>query len=143
MNEAILTTTTSLEQHTQNIVQQTTQIQSSSQPTSSISSSTTQAESITAHHTTSTVPISPYDNTNNNCPPLVPGITLDSLTNEQFTSQLTDACRYDRLVKPATTKPLDVFVQVDLRHIESADQLVLTNNIIVSITVTGLTPELL
>ncbi|RZC39752.1 cys-loop ligand-gated ion channel subunit, partial [Asbolus verrucosus] len=55
------------------------------------------------------------------CPPLKPN--MDSLTQEQFTSKLTEACRYDKLIKPITTGALPVYMQIDLTHIESADQL--------------------
>lgn len=55
------------------------------------------------------------------CEDLVP--PMDDLTQEQFTSKLTDACRYDKLIKPPTVQPLPVYMQMDLRHIEASDQL--------------------
>lgn len=48
---------------------------------------------------------------------------MDSLTQEQFIAKLTDVCRYDKLIKPPTKGPLNVYMQIDLTHIESADQL--------------------
>ncbi|XP_017784957.1 PREDICTED: glycine receptor subunit alpha-1-like [Nicrophorus vespilloides] len=47
----------------------------------------------------------------------------ERLTQEQFTTQLTQACRYDKLIKPETNGPVNVTVQLDIRHIEAVDQL--------------------
>lgn len=43
------------------------------------------------------------------------------LTQEQFINKLTEPCRYDKLIKPKTKGPLDVYLQVDLRHVEAID----------------------
>lgn len=59
-----------------------------------------------------------------NCPNLTNVKNLDLLTQEEFSNKLTDSCRYDRLIKPTTKKALDVNIRIDVRHIESADQLV-------------------
>lgn len=56
------------------------------------------------------------------CPPLEG--ELDSLTQEQFIARLTHVCRYDKLIKPSTKGPVTVRIQIDLRHIETVDQLV-------------------
>ncbi|XP_044759991.1 pH-sensitive chloride channel 2-like [Coccinella septempunctata] len=48
---------------------------------------------------------------------------MSLLTQEQFINKLTEPCRYDKLVKPHTDGPLDVYLQVDLRHIEAIDSL--------------------
>lgn len=37
---------------------------------------------------------------------------------------LTHACRYDKLIKPHTEVPLNISIQMDLRHIEAIEQLV-------------------
>ncbi|KAH1025198.1 pH-sensitive chloride channel 2 isoform X1 [Dendroctonus ponderosae] len=46
---------------------------------------------------------------------------MDHVTQEEFTSKLTDSCRYDRLIKPTVPKLLEVNMQIDLTHIESSD----------------------
>lgn len=46
---------------------------------------------------------------------------MDHVTQEEFTSKLTDSCRYDRLIKPIDPKLLEVNMQIDLTHIESSD----------------------
>lgn len=48
----------------------------------------------------------------------------DALTQNQFSAILTNDCRYDKLSKPHSDGPLDVHLQIDVRHIEAADQLV-------------------
>ncbi|KAL3272873.1 hypothetical protein HHI36_014334 [Cryptolaemus montrouzieri] len=48
---------------------------------------------------------------------------MSLLTQEQFINKLTEPCRYDKLVKPQTDGPLNVFLQVDLRHVEAIDSL--------------------
>lgn len=58
------------------------------------------------------------------CPPLSRIVNLDTLTQEEFISRLTDSCRFDRLIKPVTEAPLNVQFQIDMAHIESADHLV-------------------
>lgn len=57
----------------------------------------------------------------NNCPELVSAVGY--LNQDQLTNILTNECRYDKLVKPPTEGPLPIYVQIDLTHIESADQL--------------------
>lgn len=49
---------------------------------------------------------------------------MDQLTQEQFMARLTHACRYDKLIKPHTDFPLNISIQMDLRHIEAIEQLV-------------------
>lgn len=52
---------------------------------------------------------------------------MDGLTQEQFTSRLTHSCRYDKVVILKDAKdptPLNVTVQIDLKHIEAVEQLV-------------------
>lgn len=50
---------------------------------------------------------------------------MDALTQEQFTSKLMHSCRYDKVVIPTTTGgPLDVTLQIDVKHIEAVEQLV-------------------
>ncbi|KRT86783.1 transmembrane ion channel, partial [Oryctes borbonicus] len=56
----------------------------------------------------------------NSCPMLN---NLDDLTQNQFSLMLTKDCRYDRLSKPHSDGPLGVNLQIDVRHIEAADQL--------------------
>lgn len=58
------------------------------------------------------------------CPDLENIPNLDTLTQDEFFSKLTDNCRYDRLVKPPTTDPLEVSFQIDLTHVESSEHLV-------------------
>ncbi|KAK9887927.1 hypothetical protein WA026_000227 [Henosepilachna vigintioctopunctata] len=48
---------------------------------------------------------------------------MSLLTQEQFIAKLTEPCRYDKLVKPQTDGPLDVYLQVDLRHVEAVESL--------------------
>nr|CAH7728395.1 unnamed protein product [Callosobruchus chinensis] len=67
------------------------------------------------------------------CPELAKIKDLDSLTQDDFTSLLTDSCRYDRLVKPITKEHLDVHLQIDLTHIESADHLQLKAHILIQL----------
>ncbi|XP_008196742.2 cys-loop ligand-gated ion channel subunit isoform X1 [Tribolium castaneum] len=55
------------------------------------------------------------------CPVLKP--SMSSLSQDQLTTILTNPCRYDKLSKPPTEGPLPVYMQIDLTHIESADQL--------------------
>lgn len=62
----------------------------------------------------------PNDN-GNSCP--IPS-NLDDLTQNQFSQILTNDCRYDKLTKPHSNGPLEVDLQIDVRHIEAADQLV-------------------
>lgn len=50
---------------------------------------------------------------------------MDKLTQEQFMAILTHACRYDKLIKPHTDFPLNISIQMDLRHIEAIEQLVM------------------
>lgn len=49
---------------------------------------------------------------------------MDQLTQEQFMARLTHACRYDKLIKPHTDFPLNISIQMDLKHIEAIEQLV-------------------
>lgn len=49
---------------------------------------------------------------------------MDALTQEEFLNRLTHVCRYDKLIKPETEGPLQIFIQLDLRHIEAIEQLV-------------------
>jgi hypothetical protein len=65
----------------------------------------------------------------NDCPVLEP--SMISLTQEQLTSVLTNACSYDKLVKPPTKGALPVYMQIDLTHIESSDQLQFKAHILV------------
>ncbi|XP_050299103.1 uncharacterized protein LOC126737992 [Anthonomus grandis grandis] len=46
---------------------------------------------------------------------------MDHITQEEFTSKLTDSCRYDRLIKPTVPATLPVEMQIDLTHIEASD----------------------
>lgn len=62
-------------------------------------------------------------NTTDNCPALQP--SLDSLTQEEFISRLTESCRYDRLTIPSSDRPLRVNFQIDVKHIESVDNTVI------------------
>ncbi|KAK9711964.1 hypothetical protein QE152_g25150 [Popillia japonica] len=76
------------------------------------------------HPVTTDVPITtttalPNDN-GNSCP--IPS-NLDDLTQNQFSQILTNDCRYDKLTKPHSNGPLEVDLQIDVRHIEAADQL--------------------
>ncbi|XP_018575137.1 glycine receptor subunit alpha-2 isoform X2 [Anoplophora glabripennis] len=57
------------------------------------------------------------------CPALSALPIIDNLTQDEFISKLTDGCRYDRLIKPPTDGPLNVLIQIDMKHIESADHL--------------------
>lgn len=58
------------------------------------------------------------------CPELSRVPDVDSLTQDEFITKLTDSCRYDRLVKPTSSEPLEVFFQIDMTHVESYDHLV-------------------
>lgn len=87
----------------------------------------TPAESLTINEaelikteTTETQPTTepPIDS---DCPILHP--SMHSLSQDQLTTILTNPCRYDKLSKPPTEGPLPVYMQIDLTHIESADQL--------------------
>lgn len=49
---------------------------------------------------------------------------MDLLTQEQFVARLTHSCRYDKLIKPETADPLKIYIQLDVRHIETIEQLV-------------------
>lgn len=69
----------------------------------------------TPAHTTPTRPV------DISCLPLHLMGEMDHLTQEEFTSKLTDSCRYDRLIKPVSPKLLEVDMQIDLTHIESSD----------------------
>lgn len=53
---------------------------------------------------------------------------MDNLTQEQFTKLLTRECHYDKVVRPAGNEPLNVSVQIDLKHIEAVEQLVSDGN---------------
>ncbi|XP_019880945.1 pH-sensitive chloride channel 2 isoform X2 [Aethina tumida] len=68
-----------------------------------------------------------------NCPNLTNVKNLDLLTQEEFSNKLTDSCRYDRLIKPTTKKALDVNIRIDVRHIESADQLQFKSHMLVQL----------
>lgn len=60
---------------------------------------------------------------NTECPSLEGN--MDLLTQEQFTSKLMHSCRYDKVVIPGTKGgPLNVSIQIDVKHIEAVDQLV-------------------
>lgn len=48
---------------------------------------------------------------------------LDGLTQNQFWSILTRDCRYDKVTKPPG-EPVEVGLQIDVRHLEAAEQLV-------------------
>ncbi|KAJ8923205.1 hypothetical protein NQ315_001759 [Exocentrus adspersus] len=65
------------------------------------------------------------------CPQLSALPIIDNLTQDEFISKLTDGCRYDRLIKPITDKPLTVEIQIDMKHIESADHLQFKSHILV------------
>lgn len=67
------------------------------------------------------------------CPPLEGD--MDKLTQEQFMTKLTDGCRYDKLIKPYTEVPLNISVQMDLRHIEAIEQLQFRTHMLVSAVV--------
>ncbi|XP_060523330.1 pH-sensitive chloride channel 2-like [Cylas formicarius] len=69
-----------------------------------------------------------------NCLPLPLMGHLDHLTQEEFTSKLTDSCRYDRLIKPVTSEPLQVEMQMDLIHVESSDAQQMTAFILVQLS---------
>ncbi|KAF7278651.1 hypothetical protein GWI33_008101 [Rhynchophorus ferrugineus] len=84
----------------------------------SSTTSTTTTTTTTTTRPTSTTPSRPVDIS---CLPLNLMGEMDHLTQEEFTSKLTDSCRYDRLIKPVTTEPLTVRMQIDLTHIESSD----------------------
>ncbi|XP_063916296.1 pH-sensitive chloride channel 2-like [Zophobas morio] len=73
--------------------------------------------------TTTTLPPATKTPINNDCPILNPN--MSSWTQDQLTSVLTHACNYDKLSRPPTEagKPLPVHMQIDLTHIESAEQL--------------------
>lgn len=70
---------------------------------------------------TPVVPTAP-SNVTEKCPSLTGN--MDDLTQEQFTKILTHECRYDKVVRPAIDGPLNVSVQIDLKHIEAIEQLV-------------------
>lgn len=55
------------------------------------------------------------------CPRLQPD--LDYLTQERFMEQLTDSCRYDKLIKPPSSGPLPVSMQIDVSYIDAIEQL--------------------
>ncbi|CAH1115977.1 unnamed protein product [Phaedon cochleariae] len=67
------------------------------------------------------------------CPDMSLDPDLDILTQDDFSSKLTDSCRYDRLTKPPSSLPLEVVFQFDMTHIESADHLQLKAHIIVQL----------
>ncbi|KAJ3644767.1 hypothetical protein Zmor_022472 [Zophobas morio] len=50
------------------------------------------------------------------CPTLSNG---DDLPQDQFISQLTDPCRYDKYVRPNTTTPLPINVTMEITHMEA------------------------
>ncbi|CAH0563686.1 unnamed protein product [Brassicogethes aeneus] len=68
------------------------------------------------------------------CPNLTTIQNLDLLTQEEFSSKLSDSCRYDRLIKPVSEGPLEVFLHIDVRHIESSDQLQFKSHILVQLS---------
>ncbi|CAH1956482.1 unnamed protein product [Acanthoscelides obtectus] len=96
---------------------------------------------VEANSTTSSPPSTPkpkvrpdtHKEIDDKCPELDSIKDLDSLTQDDFTSLLTDSCRYDRLVKPITKEHLDVHLQIDLTHIESADHLQLKAHILIQL----------
>lgn len=60
------------------------------------------------------------------CPPIEDG---DHHTQAEFLVLLTDACRYDKLTRPEVIgPPVNVSVQIDIRHIEAAEHLVSYKN---------------
>ncbi|XP_066249041.1 pH-sensitive chloride channel 2-like isoform X1 [Euwallacea similis] len=90
-----------------------------SEPNYSPSISSTENEIYSTTWTTiHTTPKRPVDVS---CLPLHLMGEMDHLTQEEFTSKLTDSCRYDRLIKPTTPSPLEVDMQIDLTHIESSE----------------------
>lgn len=70
-------------------------------------------------------------NAHESCPDMTHG---DNYTQAEFLNRLTDACRYDRLTRPGGNVqekvngelggPVDVYVQIDISHIEAAEHLV-------------------
>ncbi|XP_060522302.1 pH-sensitive chloride channel 2 [Cylas formicarius] len=58
---------------------------------------------------------------------------LDHLTQDELLSKLTAACRYDRLVKPPTEDPLRVELQINIKYIESVDNLQFKAHVLVQI----------
>nr|CAI5826756.1 unnamed protein product [Callosobruchus analis] len=132
--------------NTENSVEPTINIviQRTSEPEPNTTSSEAQKVNLTeTNHTTnspqaSTTPkakIRPdtHKDIDEKCPELANIKDLDSLTQDDFTSLLTDSCRYDRLVKPITKEHLDVHLQIDLTHIESADHLQLKAHILIQL----------
>ncbi|RZB40812.1 cys-loop ligand-gated ion channel subunit, partial [Asbolus verrucosus] len=89
--------------------------------TNSISEETTGTSSNDSDNVTPIITTTEAPAEDNDCPILKP--SMNSLTQDQLTSILTNACSYDKLIKPPTTGPLPVYMQIDLSHIESADQL--------------------
>lgn len=57
------------------------------------------------------------------CPELHKVPNIDSMTQDEFLTMLTESCRYDKLVKPSPV-PLEVYFQIDLAHVESSEHLV-------------------
>ncbi|KAI4456334.1 neurotransmitter gated ion channel [Holotrichia oblita] len=93
------------------------------QPVESLPSVTKEPTTI-LHPVTTDVPITTTtalpSNNGQSCP--IPN-NLDDLTQNQFSQILTNDCRYDKLTKPHSNGPLQVDLQIDVRHIEAADQL--------------------
>lgn len=74
--------------------------------------------------TTGQTPAPSPDNASD-CPSLEGNVTMDLLTQEQFTRRLMHSCRYDKVVIPTKSGgPLDVTLQIDVKHIEAVEQLV-------------------
>lgn len=82
--------------------------------------SATSAETESASDYTTYLPLTKAPRENDDC---TIGPNPDEMSQDQFSSQLTDGCRYDRQVKPPTSTPMPVTLLVDIRHIEAVDQL--------------------
>ncbi|CAG9767206.1 unnamed protein product [Ceutorhynchus assimilis] len=78
-----------------------------------------------------TTPARPVDVS---CLPLHLMGEMDHVTQEEFTTKLTESCRYDRLIKPKTPEQLVVNMQIDLTHIESTDAQQMKSYILVQLS---------
>lgn len=65
------------------------------------------------------------------CPELSTLPDINVLTQDEFITKLTDSCRYDRLIRPPSSEPLEVDFQIDMMHIESYEHLVSNLQIII------------
>ncbi|KAJ8979391.1 hypothetical protein NQ317_015820 [Molorchus minor] len=108
-------------------------VSDATQPSSVTSTTAAPIKEVLKQNESTTVKPSDPNDEANNCPELSTITGIDDLTQDEFVTKLTDGCRYDRLIKPPTNGPLPVDMQIDMKHIESSEQLQFKSHILVQL----------